>query len=212
MEIGKTLAVFDRSKWRKWLEENYNKATDIWLIYYNKRSGKTGISYDDAVEEALCYGWIDSTMKKLDAFSTVQRFTPRRKNSALSVLNRIRVRKMIELGKMTQAGLQSISQHIHYSDDGNIEVNPFVMPPDIIARLKKNAVIWNNFESYPEHYKQIRIGFIEGAREYPDEFEKRLRFFMKKTYHNKKYGSMPMALEEETGLLGKDGSYSEKYG
>jgi uncharacterized protein YdeI (YjbR/CyaY-like superfamily) len=195
MEIGKTLYVVHREEWRSWLEEHHDKAHEIWLVYYNKQSGKPRISYDDAVEEALCFGWIDSTIKKLDTYSTVQRYTPRRKNSALSVLNKIRVRKMIELQKMTEAGLQGINQHIHYASDGNIEVIPFLMPPDIIAELKRNPVLWRNFENFPDHYKQIRIGFIDGARERPDEFAKRLNYFIKMTLLNKKYGSMPLSVE-----------------
>lgn len=99
------------------------------------------------------------------------------------------------MGKMTTHGLQALNQHIHYTPDGNIEVIPFVIPTDIIAMLKKNPVIWQNFENFPEQYKQIRIGFIDGARERPDEFEKRLRYFMKRTLVNQKYGSMPLSIE-----------------
>jgi uncharacterized protein YdeI (YjbR/CyaY-like superfamily) len=190
MEVGETLYVVRREEWRSWLEKHHDKAHEIWLVYYNKQSGKPRIIYDEAVEEALCFGWIDSTIKKLDMFSTAQRFTPRRKNSALSVLNKIRIRNMIALGKMTEAGLQSIQHHLQYTPDGKVEVKPFIMPTDIIARLKKDPTLWHNFENFPDHYKHIRVGFIDGARERPDEFAKRLNFFIKKTILNKRYGSM----------------------
>lgn len=190
MEIGETLYIVHREEWRSWLKEHHNKAHEIWLVYFNKQSGKPRISYDDAVEEALCFGWIDSIIKKLDTHSSAQRFTPRRNNSALSVLNKIRVRNMIESGKMTEDGLQRINKHIHYASDGNIEVIPFVMPTDIITKLKRDPVLWRNFESFPDHYKQIRIGFIDGARERPDEFAKRLNYFIRMTRLNKRYGSM----------------------
>ena len=66
MEIGKTLYVKDRDKWRRWLEKNHAKASEIWLIYYRKSSGKPRVSYNDAIEEALCFGWIDSIAKPID--------------------------------------------------------------------------------------------------------------------------------------------------
>jgi uncharacterized protein YdeI (YjbR/CyaY-like superfamily) len=203
MEIGVTLYVVHREEWRLWLEEHYNNAHEIWLVYFNKQSGKPRISYDVAVEEALCFGWIDSTIKKLDTHSSAQRFTPRRKNSALSVLNKIRVRNMIELGKMTEAGLQSINHHLEYSTDGNVEVKPFVMPPDIIAKLKRDPLLWRNFESFPDHYKQIRIGFIDGARDRPDEFIKRLNYFIRMTRLNKRYGSMSQPTDERISSMSK---------
>ena len=78
MDIGKTLYVTDRKQWRSWLAKNHTKAKEIWLIYYRKSSGKKRIPYNDAVEEALCYGWIDSIMKSIDEKSFAQRFSPRK--------------------------------------------------------------------------------------------------------------------------------------
>jgi uncharacterized protein YdeI (YjbR/CyaY-like superfamily) len=83
MEITRTLYVTKRDDWRKWLKQNYLKEREIWLIYYKKSSGKPRISYDDAVEEALCFGWIDSTAKSIDNEKFAQRFSPRRSNSIL---------------------------------------------------------------------------------------------------------------------------------
>jgi uncharacterized protein YdeI (YjbR/CyaY-like superfamily) len=88
MEISKLLYAKDRNSWRKWLEKNHAKAKDIWLVYYKKSSGKKRIPYNDSVEEALCFGWIDSTMKNVDDICFAQRFSPRRKNSTLSELNK----------------------------------------------------------------------------------------------------------------------------
>jgi uncharacterized protein YdeI (YjbR/CyaY-like superfamily) len=203
MEIGETLTVVRREDWRSWLEVNYNKACEIWLVYNNKQSGMPRIPYDEAVEEALCFGWIDSTIKKLDAFSAAQRFTPRRKNSALSVLNKIRIRNMIALGKMTEAGLQSIHHHLQIAPDGNVEVKPFVMPADIIARLKMDATLWNNFQNFPDHYKHIRVGFIDGARDRPEEFAKRLNYFLRMTRLNKRYGSMSHLSDKSISSMSK---------
>ena len=101
MELGKTLYVTDRKKWRSWLAKNHNKEKDIWLIYYRKSSGKKRIPYNDAVEEALCYGWIDSIQKRIDEEKFAQRFSPRKPNSVLSQMNKERIHKLIEQKKMT---------------------------------------------------------------------------------------------------------------
>src|ERR1039458_1395740 len=105
MEVGKTLYVTNRKQWRSWLLKHHKTASDIWLVYYKKESGKRRIPYNDAVEEALCYGWIDSRTKPRDKESWVQRFTPRRKKSPLSEMNKERVRRLIKAGKMTRSGL-----------------------------------------------------------------------------------------------------------
>lgn len=111
MEISETLYVTKREPWRKWLSKNYNKKKEIWLIYYRKASGKKRIPYDDAVEEALCYGWIDSILKNMDDERFVQRFSPRRPTSVLSDLNRMRIKKMIKENKMTPFGLKAV-EHV----------------------------------------------------------------------------------------------------
>jgi len=113
MQIGKTLYVWERSDWRKWLSANYNKEKEIWLIFYKKASGKPRISYDDSVEEALCFGWIDSTVKSIDSESFAQRFTPRNPKSSISETNKERVRRLIQQKKMTKAGLDAIAHALN---------------------------------------------------------------------------------------------------
>jgi len=105
MKIGKTLYVTNRADWRKWLKKNHKKEPEIWLIYFRKSTGKPRIEYSDAVEEALCYGWIDSIEKRIDEERLAQRFTPRRPNSNWSESNKERMKKLIKNGKMTPAGL-----------------------------------------------------------------------------------------------------------
>ena len=97
---------------------------------------------------------------------------------------------MIEQGKMTEAGLQSISHHMHYENGIMVENKPFQIPPDILEILKKDPDLWQNFNHLPEHYIQIRIGYIDGARIRPEEFTKRLNYFIKMTRRNKKFGAM----------------------
>lgn len=108
MEIGKTLYVTQRDEWRRWLEEHHDKEPEIWLVSYRKDSGKPSIPYDEAVEEALCFGWIDSTVKKLDEDARAQRFSPRKPKSNWSDSNLERVRRLMAQGKMAPAGLAAV--------------------------------------------------------------------------------------------------------
>lgn len=184
MEIGKTIYLADRKEWRAWLKNNYRTEKDIWLIYYNKQSGKPRIQYNDAVEEALCFGWIDSIMKKINEKKFAQRFTPRKKNSQLSDLNKERIRRLIKQNKMTIAGLEAVKHAFNHSNKNE----KLKIAPDIIKELKKDKTTWKNFNSFPLSYKRIRIGWIEGARKRPDIFKQRLNYFLKMTAKNKKYG------------------------
>lgn len=112
MELGKTLYVKDRARWRAWLERHHDKDKEIWLITYKKHTGKASLPYNDAVEEALCFGWIDSIVKRVDDERTAQRFSPRRSKSNLSDTNRERIRRLIAKGKMTETGLAKIKNQL----------------------------------------------------------------------------------------------------
>jgi len=191
MNITETLYVVDREQWRDWLAENHRSTDEIWLIYYKKKNGNPRIPYNDAVEEALCFGWIDSTYKTLDEDRYVQRFSPRRKNSKLSEMNKERIRRLLMERKMTPAGLESIRHHLDgdiESIDHNSVFSEFKIPADILKELKADPEVWEIFNNFPDHYKRIRIGYIEGARERSEEFNKRLRYFLKMTGKNKTFG------------------------
>lgn len=109
MQIGKTLYVTNRKSWRAWLVKNHKIKKEIWLVYYRKHVGKPSVSYDAAVEEALCYGWIDSTAKRIDGDRFAQRFTPRRSGSNLSDINRARIKDLIRRGRMRRVGLEAVA-------------------------------------------------------------------------------------------------------
>jgi uncharacterized protein YdeI (YjbR/CyaY-like superfamily) len=108
--MEKTLYVKTRDEWRRWLESNHKKKSEIWLVYYKKHTGKPRISYDDAVEEALCFGWIDSIVKRVDDERFMQKFTPRREKSVWSAHNKKRALKLIREGRMTDAGLARVDE------------------------------------------------------------------------------------------------------
>ncbi len=105
MEIGETLLVSSQDEWREWLAQHHADRQEIWLIYYKKASSKTGITYEESVEEALCFGWIDGANKGIDQETYAGRFTPRRPKSPWSRSNRERVARLLREGRMTEAGL-----------------------------------------------------------------------------------------------------------
>jgi len=188
MKLGKTLYVINRNKWRDWLSKNYNKQKEIWLIYYTKASGKPRIPYNDAVEEALCYGWIDSTTKNINKQKFAQRFSPRRSTSILSEMNKERIRRLIKSKRMTNIGLKAVS---HVFDKNKDKQTKFIISKQIINALKKNKKAWNNFQKLPEGYKRVRIGYIESQGRHGSlSFKKSLNNFIKKTEKNIKFGML----------------------
>jgi uncharacterized protein YdeI (YjbR/CyaY-like superfamily) len=186
MKLGNILYVTSGRTWRAWLAKHHKTEKEIWLVYYRKGTGKPRISYNDAVEEALCYGWIDSIVKNLDKGRFAQRFSVRKKTSGLSQMNKERIRKLIAQKKMTKAGLSAIA---HVFDPNKDIAERFVIPPDILRPLKANKQAWRNFRNFPEGYKRIRIAFIETRKRHGKEpFERSLKNFIEMTSKNKRIG------------------------
>lgn len=166
----------DRKEWRQWLETNFQTKDNIWLEYPVKKTNKKRILYNDAVEEALCFGWIDSTVKSLNKDTTIQRFCKRRKDSTFSQANVERLRWLFENDLIHQSIKDEAFKIIRQT---------FVFPEDIIKKLKSDNDVWENYQNFSEPYKRIRIAYIDSARKRPDEFEKRLNNFIDKTKDNK---------------------------
>lgn len=179
MEITKTLHVTRRQDWRKWLRKHHKTANEIWLVYYKKETGKPRIAYNDAVEEALCFGWIDSTVKSLDEKRTVQRFSPRKPTSKYSQANKERLRRLVKQRKVIKDVRETLT--------GLLD-EKFEIPEDILKEIKANEQAWTNFQKFSDTYKRIRISFIDGARKRPAEFKKRLAYFIRMSEKNKQYG------------------------
>ncbi len=175
----KILFISDRRAWRAWLKKNYRKEKGIWLAYPKKHTGMPRIAYNDAVEEALCFGWIDSIVRTVDADTYAQRFTPRKPNSRYSQANIERLRKLIGSGKVMKDVIAS---------SGKIGVGRFRIPPDIREAIRKDKEAWKNFRRFSPSYVRIRVAFIEGARDRPAEFKKRLAYFVKMSAKNKTFG------------------------
>ena len=164
-----SLYVTTRNQWRTWLEKNHETTNEIWLIFYKKGSGKPTIPYNDAVEEALCFGWIDSIIKRIDSEKYVRKFTPRKKKSKWSDLNKKRVKKMIQEGKMTEAGLAKIDEKVFIEE--KVAPKEFIIPPEIEEALQANEKAWKNFSTLAPGYKRVYIGWIIDARR--EETQKR---------------------------------------
>jgi uncharacterized protein YdeI (YjbR/CyaY-like superfamily) len=179
MEIGKTLYIVQRKDWREWLEKNFEREKEIWLIYPKKIASKERILYNDAVEVALCFGWIDSIIKSLDKLHTAQRFTPRKAKSSYSQTNKERLRWL------------SDNELLHPSIKETVKpilLEKYEFPIEIINTIKANEKAWNNYETFSPSYKRIRVAYIEAGRKRPGEFEKRLANFIKVTEQNKQIG------------------------
>ena len=164
MKISETLYVTNRTDWQAWLEKNYDKKKEIWLIYYKKQTKKPCIPYDDAVEEALCFGWIDSTVKRIDDEKHFQRYTPRNLRSVWSPHNIKRVKKMIKQGKMTEAGLKKYEYGMKHNlqapeTDKNISV-----PEDLQKALETEKKALENFTNLAPSYRIMYIYWIISAK------------------------------------------------
>ena len=176
MEKIVTKYFIERQKWRKWLEANFDKRDDIWLEYPKKKTGKKRILYNDAVEEALCFGWIDSTVKSLNEDTTIQRFCKRRAKSSFSQPNKERLKWLLK-EELIHNSIRDEAEKI-----ASVE---FVFPKDILDKLKSDKTVWTNYENFSAPYQRIRIAYIESARKRPEEFDKRLNNFISKTKENK---------------------------
>jgi uncharacterized protein YdeI (YjbR/CyaY-like superfamily) len=108
MDIGETVTFRSRDGWRRWLARHHQDKKEIWLVYFKKSSGKSGVSYDESVEEALAYGWIDGLTKSVNDFSYASRFTPRKPKSNWSASNVARVKKLLKEGRMAEPGLAAL--------------------------------------------------------------------------------------------------------
>jgi uncharacterized protein YdeI (YjbR/CyaY-like superfamily) len=174
------LDISSRREWRAWLRRNHGTAKEIWLVYHKKHTGEPRLLYNDAVEEALAFGWIDSTARRIDEDRYAQRFTPRRTGSAYSEANLARLRAMAAKGKVIPEVLEKVRPLL-------VE-KPVAVPRDILTALKGDRETWANFKAFSDPYKRIRIGYIEGARDRPQEFAKRLRNFLRMTKRNRLIG------------------------
>lgn len=172
-----TFYTSERSEWRKYLADHFENTEEVWFVFPTLGSGEKALSYNDAVEEALCFGWIDSTNRRLDEGHCIRRFTPRKKGSAYSRPN---IERLLWLDR------QGLIHPKVRPEVLPVLEKPFVFPEDILDELRKDAAVWESYQRFPESYKRIRIAYIEAARKRPEEFARRMHAFIEKTRHNKR--------------------------
>ncbi len=154
----KTLLVKNRREWRSWLQRNASSSREIFLIYHKKSSGRPRIAYEDAVEEALCFGWIDGKVNKLDDQRYIQRFSPRRPASRWSALNIKRAKKLIAEGKMTAVGLAV------FNPARKTAPQPTQLPRNLEQEFRKHAAAWENFQRFPPFYRRMTVAWVASAK------------------------------------------------
>lgn len=161
----KTFHAKTRNDWRKWLLKNHKKEKSIWLIIYKKESKIKSVYYPEAVEEALCFGWIDSKPNKRDNESFYQFFSKRNPKSNWSAVNKKKVEKLINAGLMTEVGLEMIElakKTGTWTALNNVE--NLTLPEDLIKALKKEKSAFENFEAFPRSVKRGILEWIQNAK------------------------------------------------
>jgi uncharacterized protein YdeI (YjbR/CyaY-like superfamily) len=172
----KQVYVKNRREWREWLTKNHGGSSGIWLVFYKRHTGKPTLEYDDAVEEALCFGWIDSIIKKIDEDKYVRKLTPRKADSRWSKLNKKRVAQLIERGLMTEAGTVKIEEAKASGLWSQPERSPLSLeiPGDLKITLEKNEKAGRFFDQLAPSYQKQFIGWISAAKR-PETRDRRLR-------------------------------------
>jgi uncharacterized protein YdeI (YjbR/CyaY-like superfamily) len=179
MEVTETLYVHTRDQWRGWLTENYRSKDEIWLVSYRKESGRPSLPYHAAVEEALCFDWIDSVRKGIDKKSYAQRFTPRRPGSSYSQTNKERLARLGVEGKL----MPEVESRLEENRPEDYEI-----PEDVLSALQANEEAWEFFISTSASYQRIRAAYVDGARKRPGEFSKRLDHLIAMCASGKQFG------------------------
>ncbi|MCU0449258.1 MAG: YdeI/OmpD-associated family protein [Bernardetiaceae bacterium] len=182
-EIPQFLA-HNRAEWRAWLAQNHQTANGVWLVFYKKNSGKPHLSYDEAVEEALCFGWIDSKPGRLDNERSQQYYAPRKPKSNWSRPNKERVARLTAAGLMMPQGLAmvALAQQTGTWDALN-EVEDLVTPPDLGEALAARPLALANFEAFPRSVKRGILEWILNAKT-PDTRQKRIEDTAEKAAQN----------------------------
>ncbi len=163
-----------RAEWRAWLAKNHATSKGVWVVLVKKGSGLRGIGYEAAVEEALCYGWIDSRPNTLDERRYKLRLTPRKRGSVWSKINKAKVRKLIKQGSMAQPGLEKIRAAKKDGSWTRLDaIDRLEMPADLIEALEGNALAREHFGAFSTSSKKIALFWIVSAKR-PETRRKRI--------------------------------------
>lgn len=189
MNVEEALVFKTRNGWRRWLEKHHKETKEIWLIHYKKQSRKHSITHFEAVEEALCFGWIDSTLKKIDEERFILRYTPRKSKSVWSKINKEKAEEMIRTGKMTPAGLEKIAEAKKRGLWDGAYTNKVKerIPFDLKQALMSDGEAWENFQGFANSYRNMYCGWVKNART-TETRQKRIAEVVHRSHLNKKPG------------------------
>jgi uncharacterized protein YdeI (YjbR/CyaY-like superfamily) len=190
METSKTVYCSDHASWSQWLTRNHDSAREIWLLFPKKHTKKPCISYSDALDEALCHGWIDSLIKRIDNDWYARKFTPRTNHRKWSELNKQRVANLIKQRRMLSAGMEKFKNQQGSASEASAQEKPKLpstVPAFIRRSLKKNAKAWENFNKLAPSHRRRYVGWIVFAKR-DDTRQKRLSEAIRLLAANQKLG------------------------
>jgi uncharacterized protein YdeI (YjbR/CyaY-like superfamily) len=163
----KTVHVTTRAAWRTWLQENHAREREVWLVYAKRHTGEPRVEYDDAVQEALCFGWIDSIVRRLDEERFAQKFTPRRPGSQWSESNRKRYEKLLAAGLLAPAGLQNAPGEASppsKAERRERKARADDLPAYLEEGLRRDPAAWATFERLAPSHRRNYVLWIDSAK------------------------------------------------
>jgi uncharacterized protein YdeI (YjbR/CyaY-like superfamily) len=187
MKITQTFTAPDRASWRKWLAEHGGSESEVWLIYFKAGSGKATISYEDSLEEALCFGWVDSIIQKIDGEKYARKFTPRKAGSKWSELNKHLVAKLIKDGRMTEAGMARVEFSLAEAPSARPKRAEVPLPEWLKAGLMTSPQAWENFSKLPPSHRRNTILWVSDAKR-EETRQKRIREAIERLERNERLG------------------------
>lgn len=166
MKMPLTFTTADPAEWRRWLEEHGSAEKEVWFIYFKPGSGKSALDYEETVEEALCFGWIDSIIQKIDGEQYARKFNPRSNTQKWSASNLRRMQKLIAEGLMTEAGLRVIDPAILAKDPAELQrVDDLDAFEQVRELLRQHPQAWANFVKLPPSHQKRYLGWINSAKQ-----------------------------------------------
>ena len=186
MKITKSFTPSNPAEWRNWLAKNHDREQEVWLVYLKASRGKTNIDYESSVEEALCFGWVDSIIQNIDEERYARKFNPRRMESKWSETNKRRVAKVIREGRMTEAGMAKLTFDLNEVDTSKPkpERPPVKMPENMETALRSRPKLWAAFQRISPSYQRNYILWLSDAKK-PETFDKRLKILIEEVMAGK---------------------------
>lgn len=179
----------DAAEWRKWLRQNHARSQGEWVYMYKRGAARNGLRYQEALDEALCFGWIDGQIRAVDNDRFKQRWTPRRKGSVWSQVNKTKVNRLIAAGRVTEAGLAVVREakktgkwQAAYSNQRDDSV-----PADLVKALRAEPEAWKNFNSFARTYRNMYAGWVLDAKQ-AETRQRRIAAVVRRARENRKPG------------------------